>query len=283
MPALVVATYRDDELTRNHPLRAVLGEFGARALRVSVAPLSPEAVAALAAESGIDADALYRRTNGNPFFVTEALAAGGDGVPETVRDAVLARAARLGDGARRLLDAVAVVPPRVERPLLDRLVPNADVALDECTTAGMLRAGRRAGRASATSWRGSRSRTRFRRARGGRFTARCSRRSRRRRVDPARLAHHAEEAADVEAILRFAPEAAERAAAVGAHREAAEQYARALRHAADVEPALRAGLARAARDLVLPDRPERRGARGAAPRGADLSRARRRRSPRDTR
>src|SRR3954467_2588676 len=87
VPALVVTTYRDDELTRDHPLRAVLGEFGARAVRVNVAALSPEAVAALAAESGLDTDALYRQTNGNSFFVTEALAAGGAGVPETVRDA----------------------------------------------------------------------------------------------------------------------------------------------------------------------------------------------------
>src|SRR6185295_7793600 len=90
-------------------------------------------------ESGVDPGVLYQRTNGNPFFVTEALAAGGSGVPETVRDAVLARAARLGADARQLLDAVAVVPPYVERGLLDQLVPNADDALDECTTAGMLR------------------------------------------------------------------------------------------------------------------------------------------------
>ena len=73
----------------------MLGEFGARAVRVNVTALSQKAVAALAAESGVDPDALYRQTNGNPFFVTEALAAGGEGVPETVRDAVLARAARL--------------------------------------------------------------------------------------------------------------------------------------------------------------------------------------------
>ena len=124
-----------------------------------------------------------------------------------------------------------------------------------------------------------------RRASAGRAADAAPRRARARSrdVDPARLAHHAEEAEDVEAILRFAPEAGERAAAVGAHREAAEQYARALRHADDVEPAVRAELARAARDLVLPDRPERRGARGASPRGADLSRARRHASPRDTR
>jgi hypothetical protein len=52
VPTLVIVTYRDDELTRDHPLRAVLGEFGARAIRVNVATLSPDAVASLASESG---------------------------------------------------------------------------------------------------------------------------------------------------------------------------------------------------------------------------------------
>jgi DNA-binding CsgD family transcriptional regulator len=49
--------------------------------------------------------------------------------------------------------------------------------------------------------------------------------------DLARLAHHAEAAADEEAVLTYAPAAARRAAELGAHREAAAQYARALRYA----------------------------------------------------
>jgi DNA-binding CsgD family transcriptional regulator len=242
IPTLVIATYRDDELTRSHPLRALLGEFGSRALRVPVAALSPEAVGRLATESGVDPDLLYERTNGNPFYVTEALAAGGEGVPETVRDAVLARAARLGADARRLLDAVAVVPPHVERVLLDQLVPNADEALDECTAVGMLRADE-----GRVGFRHELARIAIEDA-----LPPGARRSLHRAVlalllevagdvDAARLAHHAEEAADVDAILRFAPEAAARAAAVGSHREAADQYALALRHGAAVDPATRAG------------------------------------------
>ena len=43
---------------------------------------------------------LYRKTAGNPFFVVEALAAETDGIPDTVRDAVLARAARLSSDAQ---------------------------------------------------------------------------------------------------------------------------------------------------------------------------------------
>lgn len=241
VPTFVIATYRDDELTRSHPLRAVLGEFGARALRVTVEPLSPEAVAELAANTGIDADALYWRTSGNPFFVTEALAGDGHGVPETVRDAVLARAARLGEEARDLLDAVAVVPPSIERGLLDRLVPNADVALDECTSVGMLGAvdGRVAFRhelariAIEDALPPGARRTLHRTVLAALLDDVAT-------VDPARLAHHAAEAEDTEAILRFAPEAAARAATVGSHREAADQYALALRHAADVDPAQRA-------------------------------------------
>ena len=45
----------------------------------------------------------------------------------------------------------------------------------------------------------------------------------------ARLAHHAEAAGDVEAVIRYAAAAARRAASLGAHRESVAQYKRALR------------------------------------------------------
>src|SRR3954447_221176 len=70
--SLVLVTYRDDELGPAHPLRIVLGEL-ATASRVSPrggSPLSAAAVQLLADGSGIDPVILYRRTGGNPFFVT---------------------------------------------------------------------------------------------------------------------------------------------------------------------------------------------------------------------
>ena len=56
----------------------MLGELAtARAIdRCELPPLSPEAVAQLAEPHGIDADELYRRTAGNPFFLSEVLASG---------------------------------------------------------------------------------------------------------------------------------------------------------------------------------------------------------------
>jgi predicted ATPase len=108
--ALVIVTYRDDELTADHPLRRVIGDLGRHGGvdRISLPRLSPEAVGVLAEPSGVDAVALYATTGGNSFFVTEVLEAGGGVIPETARDAVLARAAHASAGARRVLDAVAV-------------------------------------------------------------------------------------------------------------------------------------------------------------------------------
>ncbi|MBA3450408.1 MAG: AAA family ATPase [Chloroflexia bacterium] len=96
----VIVTYRDDEVGPRHALRYVLGDLATTSAvhRREISPLTPDGVAALAAGSGIDASVLYARTRGNPFFVTEVLAAAAD-IPVTVSDAVLARASRLPPAA----------------------------------------------------------------------------------------------------------------------------------------------------------------------------------------
>ncbi len=55
----------------------MLGELssGPGVDRLLLRPLSPAAAAALAQPYGVDPDALHRRTGGNPFFVSEVLAA----------------------------------------------------------------------------------------------------------------------------------------------------------------------------------------------------------------
>jgi DNA-binding CsgD family transcriptional regulator/tetratricopeptide (TPR) repeat protein len=232
---LVVATYRDDGLDSRHPLRLVLGELAPRpeVERMAVPPLSVEAVAELAAPADVDAVELHRLTGGNPFFVTEVLAAGGGVIPPTVRDAVLARAARHSADARALLEAVAVAPPRVELSLLEAVAAEHVDALAECLDSGML-----VESARAVEFRHDLARLAIEDAVGP-----LRRLDLHRRVlaalaelpegdsDPARLAHHAEAAGDAKAVLRYARAAAEQAERAGAHREAAAQYARALRFA----------------------------------------------------
>ncbi len=60
--------------------------------------------------------------------------------------------------------------------------------------------------------------------------------------EPARMAHHADEAGDGPAVLRHATEAARQAAAAGAHRQAAAQLDRALRYAMGLPDVERAEL-----------------------------------------
>lgn len=243
---LVLATYRDDELDRAHPLRVVVGELATRpeVERLSVPPLSPDAVAELAAPGEIDAAALHRLTGGNPFFVTEVLACGDGTIPATVRDAVLARAARLSDGARALLDAVAVAPPRVELWLLEALAGEHVDALEECLASGML-----IERLGAVEFRHDLARLAIEESLEPRRRLSLHRRALVALAEPpvgepdvVRVAHHAEAAGDGDAVLRFAAAAAEQAEGVGAHREAAAQYARALRFAEGLQPEERAAL-----------------------------------------
>ncbi|HEY0672901.1 MAG TPA: AAA family ATPase, partial [Longimicrobiales bacterium] len=134
---LLVLTFRDDEVDAAHPLRRLLGELPTASVRrLRLPPLSEAAVAHLAAAAGRAARDLHTSTGGNPFYVTELLAMQGSGTPTSVRDAVLARAARLDRAALEALDVVSVVPGRSERWLVDALVPGP--AVDQAINAGLL-------------------------------------------------------------------------------------------------------------------------------------------------
>lgn len=240
LPAVVVVTYRSEEVGRDHPLRRVLGDLATAGSvhRLTVPPLSEAAVIALAEPEGRDGVQLHTATGGNPFFVTEALAVPAQQLPGTVRDAVLARAARLGVSARAVLDVVSLVPDRSEVSLIEAVLAAEAAAMDECISAGMLVVeGPTAGRPTV----------RFRhelarRAIEGDVPAGRASLLHRRilghlvatdTVDPARLSYHADAAGDAAAVLRHAPVAAQLASELGAYREAAAHYRRALRHAED--------------------------------------------------
>jgi len=254
VPALLVLTYRDDELGPRHPLRIVIGDLSTSPAvrRIPLAPLSVAAVRTLAAGRSLDAAALHRQTGGNPFFVTEALASREAGIPPTVRDAVLARAARLSPAGRAALDAAALVGAQVEPWLLAALVDDA-AAAEECVALGMLGAQgdllafRHELARQATLDTIGPPRRRALHALALRALAAPPAGS----PDLTRLAHHAEGTGDAPAVLAHAPAAATRAAALGAHREAADQYARALRFAAAALPSERARLLEAYADECM--------------------------------
>jgi DNA-binding CsgD family transcriptional regulator/tetratricopeptide (TPR) repeat protein len=261
--ALLLATYRDDELAADHPLRVVLGDLATqRAIRrMRLPPLSEQAVRVLAGRREVDAGELYRVTGGNPFYVSEVIEAGWPSVPPTVRDAVGARLARSGAGTRRLVEAAAVIGVRVDRTLLSAVlgpvsaVPGPGSSAEDGQAAGILvpdgiglrfrhELVRMAVEAGIAPHRKAELHARL-----------LAMLEERDDADPALLAHHAEGAGDEQAVLRYAPEAARRSSALGAHREAAAQFERALRFADERDgPALAALHEGAAREYSLLDR-----------------------------
>jgi len=228
LPALLVLTYRDDELGRGHPLHRVLGALGGeRVHRLKVHPLSRAAVARLAGGTTATSAPLYALTGGNPFFVTEALAAGSGGVPATVVDAVLARVRALDRPVQSALEQLAVVPSRVELPLARALLGDVSVLAD-AEQIGVLEV-----RPDAVAFRHELAR----RAVEGNLprsvqielNARVLAALRDRDgVDLARIVHHAVAAGDDATVVVHAPEAARRACAAGAQDQGAMLYRAAL-------------------------------------------------------
>jgi DNA-binding CsgD family transcriptional regulator/tetratricopeptide (TPR) repeat protein len=236
--AVLIVSFRPHEIARDHPLAQLAGELASTGVvrRVALEPLSMAAVADLAraGEHGIswDVEELHRLTGGNPFYVTEVLAGGGD-VPASVRDAILARISRLAGGPRAAAETASVAPTRMEHELITSLAEVTSADIDACVAAGVLapdRPGTVAFRHELARRVVHEALPPARRAtlHGGLVDLLLSSG----RGDPARVAHHAEQAGRGEVAFAQASLAGERATTLGAGKEAAEQYSRALRHRA---------------------------------------------------
>ena len=115
---MLLLTYRTDELHRRHALRPLLAELErlGRARPIELAPFDrgelTEALADILGDEPSDklVQRLYSRSEGNPLYTEELLAArlhGRGAAPQSLRDAFLLRIERLSDDARLIARAVA--------------------------------------------------------------------------------------------------------------------------------------------------------------------------------
>lgn len=230
--AVVVCTYRDDEVGPDHPLRPVLGQLLPlrSTYRMVVPPLTIDGVTSLAEGTTIEPAELFELTDGNPFFVTEILASGSD-LPATVQEAVLARVARLSVTARRIVEAVSVAPRSLE---ITHAATIAGASLDDVDAA--LDAGVVVGDRLGLRFRHELARSAVEEsmpiARRLGFHLHMLR-ILEQDADPdvARLAHHAVRAAATALIVEYAPRAARLAASEGSHKQAVSFFEAALAHA----------------------------------------------------
>lgn len=230
--ALVIATYREEERPRS-ALSFVLGDLAtASSVRhIQIPPLSAHGVATLAEGRHPDPVELHRLTDGNPFYVTEVLAGTSDSVPVSVRDAIRSRLSRLDERASRALQAAAILGTSSE-PWLLAAVSGEDLqGIDDCLTAGLVRSesGRIEFRHELTRVTVLEDLPMFRGIGLHRRALEALRQAG--ASDDARLAYHAEGAADGAGVLRHGGAAASRSLAMYAHGDAAQQLRRCLRFA----------------------------------------------------
>jgi len=172
---LIVGIYRESELSAAHPLLGALASFRREpsVSRIELKGLDDGAVLTFveaAAGHGLDdagiglAHAVYRETDGNPFFVGEVLrhlsetgaivqdptgrwTASGDldemALPDSVREVLASRVARLGEPAGRVLSYAAVIGRDFDFQLLSRVSGCSEDELldilDRATAASLVR------------------------------------------------------------------------------------------------------------------------------------------------
>jgi len=151
---LVVGTYRTDEIHRRHPIRPWLAEMErtARVDRLTLERLGPAALAELVdAIRALPRDetllkAVAGRSEGNPFYVEELLAAGvdqpSDRLPSDLREVVLSRVEALPSEVATLLGFASVAGRSVEHDLLRDVAAVDDETLEaamrEAVAAGIV-------------------------------------------------------------------------------------------------------------------------------------------------
>jgi DNA-binding CsgD family transcriptional regulator len=229
-PILVVATFRNDETPSQARLAALWADMPRDCRRrIELKPLSPAAVAALAARRGHrSARQIFELTGGNPFHVTEYLASS-PSVPRLVRDATLARMSRLSETARRTLECASIFPRHIDQQMLRTLSQDTLFAgVEECMHAGMLNSC-----GTTLSFRHELARISVqdsmallrRRALHAEALALLKAQP---DVRAAELAHHAHGAAKMDDLHHYSLRAADEAEVLGAHRESVQHLERAI-------------------------------------------------------
>jgi DNA-binding CsgD family transcriptional regulator len=150
----LVVSYRSDELHRRHPLRPLLAELvrlpGLE--RLELAPFTRAELAEhLAAVAGAplppeQVESIHARSEGNPFYAEQLLAAGAGNaqavLPATLAEVLLTRVQGLSEPAQAVLRVAAVAGHRVSHRLLAGVAgqpeANLETGLHEAVGAGVL-------------------------------------------------------------------------------------------------------------------------------------------------
>ena len=138
---VLVTSFRTDELHRTHPLRGVLAQLSRQEQveRIDLAPFDREEMGQLLEDllgepaAAAQLEAMVERSQGNPFFAEELLAAGGElaELPELLRDLLLLSIDGLPPAAMQVLRLVAAAGGEASHSLVAQVVGLGAEALND--------------------------------------------------------------------------------------------------------------------------------------------------------
>lgn len=230
---LLLLTYRDTEIHTRHPLQNVLGQLiPGSYTKMELPLLSKMAVEKLAAERGRAGKDIYSISGGNPFYVSEILAAYHEEIPGSIRDSILYAYNNCDEKAKKVWDILAVIPSAFEVDYLDEIVPGYAEGVASCIHHKILIVENKfiyfkhdLYRRSIESILSPLEKLKLHRIILNLFLPSFEKRN-----QIERIVHHAKNGNDYELVTRYAPLAAKQAVKTGAHIEAAKLFLTAIEY-----------------------------------------------------
>ena len=230
---LLILTYRDDEVNRQHPLRTVLGQLQHNSFtRLQLTPLSKEVVEKMSVERGYKGEDVYSISGGNPFYVNEILASYSVGVPDNIKDSVLSSFNRADESTRQIWQILSVLPTGFELDHLEKMQPAYTAAIQNCLDLKIL-----IPKDGVISFKHELFRRTIENSLSPLVRIELNKRildlfkeSFEENGEVERIIHHAKNANENEIVVKYAPVAARQAAIVGAHIEASKLWMTAIEY-----------------------------------------------------
>lgn len=230
---LFILTYRDNEIHSRHPLRNVLGELIPGSFtRLQLMPLSKQAVEKLAQQKGYSGEDVYSISGGNPFYVNEILASYSPGVPDNIKDSILAVHNRQDEKTKYIWDILSMLPTGLETRYLEKIDPQYEDVIENSLDSRILIINKGLLLFKHELYRRTieESLSPLKRVAFNKKILELFRKEFEENNQTERIIHHAKNANEYELVVQYAPIAAKQAASLGAHIEASKLYFSAIEY-----------------------------------------------------
>ncbi|MEX6690861.1 AAA family ATPase [Danxiaibacter flavus] len=231
LPCLFILTYRDDEIYLRNTLRNILGQLPPDSFtKMVLTPLSKQAVVELATQKGYSGEDVYSISEGNPFYVNEILASYSPGIPDNIKDSILAVYERQKEGTKNAWQIWSVMPEGLEIERAPKIRSMWDI--DHCFAINVIvvENGKVVFKHELYRRTIEESLTPVRRMELNKMMLELFLDSFEEKGEIERILHYAKNANEKKLVLKYAPEAAKKVASIGAHKEASKLFLTAIEY-----------------------------------------------------